>query len=70
MKKIFNFIFISILAFILMMLAIFLFWELYAKVYVENYLDDNYGYAIIQTNEDLKILKNSKPFMNNDENTN
>jgi hypothetical protein len=50
----------SLYILILMILAIYMFWEGYAKNYVETYLNENYGQYIISTSNDLKILKNSK----------
>ena len=47
-----------------------MFWEYYAKEHIEQFIKDDYGYAIILTNKNLKILQNSKPFITDDENTN
>jgi hypothetical protein len=68
MKKIFNFILHSIYILILIILALFLFWEGYAKRHMENYIDEEYGIYLIRSYKDLQLLKQYDLPLKNDKN--
>ena len=57
MKKTLRFLLTNIYTLILMLLAIFLFWEGYGKGYVEDYIDINYGNNIKQTYNNSELIK-------------
>ena len=69
MKKVLNFLLTSFYAFLLIMLAIFSFWELYAKDYMIDHFDTKYGNNIIQMTEDCKLLKSYELPLKDDKNT-
>lgn len=56
MKKIGNFILKSLYIFILMILSLILFWELYAKNYVQKYIDFEYGHDIKETKSNSNLI--------------
>jgi len=58
MKKATNFILSTLYALLLFLVALFLFWEVYGKEYIENYIDDEYGQYIIRTKKDCDLIKN------------
>lgn len=46
------------LVFIVTFLSCWLFWETIGRNYIENYIEENYGYAIMETrNNSFLILK-------------
>lgn len=57
MKKASNLLLSTLYAFLLIIAAIFLFWECYGKEHIEKYIDDNYGQYIIRTSKDCDLIK-------------
>lgn len=47
----------SLYIFLLTLLALFAFWELYGKRHIEKYIDKNYGNYIERTYNNSELLK-------------
>lgn len=56
MKKVLKFVTTSIYILTLMILSVFMFWELYAKDYLVDHIETVYGYKIIQTFNNSELL--------------
>lgn len=52
-EKLFDLGLVAIVTF----LTCWLFWETIAKNHIEQYIKDNYGYAIMETNESINTIK-------------
>ena len=57
MKKTTEWILNTVYIIILIFLSLVIFWELYAKTYVENYIDNEYGHQIKETYNNTELIK-------------
>ena len=60
LKKITHWIITSVYILLLMIMSVYLFWEICAKDHIEQYIKKEYGYAIMETYNNTELIKNFK----------